>query len=183
MRSLSLCLLFLSTLLFADPLPNAQFVSSEGKPLQFYDLKGQVVFVSFIFTRCPLPKMCPLTMTLNKQLWRKAKNSKPETKIKFLIVTLDPDFDTAPVLKTYAKKFNLDEKDFLLVTGNPQVLSDFASLFNVLGFPSQGSISHNLKSALIGKDLSVIKEYKENEWKADQVLLDLKTASAPLKKN
>lgn len=178
MKTLLILLFTVSLSLIADPLPNTKFTTSEDKPLSFYDLKGQYVFASFVYSRCPMAKMCPLTMSLNKQLWRKAKKELPDLKMKFVIITLDPDFDTPKALKSYAKKQNLDSKDFLLLTGNAQVLSDFASQFNVIGFPNpDGSISHNLKSVLIAPDLNPIKEYKENEWKPEDVLKDLKSST------
>ena len=164
---------------FCDQIPNAQFVTSNNKPLQFYDLKGSYLFVSFIYTRCPIAKMCPLTMTLNKQVWRKVKKELPNTKIKYLVVTLDPDVDTPQVLKSYAKKLSLNEDDFILVTGSAQVLSDFASQFNVIGFNNPDrTVSHNLKSILVSPTLSSIKEFKENEWKSQDVVEELKKSLA-----
>lgn len=175
MKSFLLLLALACSLALSDQIPNAQFVTSNNKPLQFYDLKGNYLFVSFVYTRCPIAKMCPLTMTLNKQVWRKIKKELPNTKIKYLVVTLDPDVDTPLVLKSYAKKLSLNDEDFILVTGSAQVLSDFASQFNVIGFNNPDrTVSHNLKSILVSPSLSSIKEYKENEWKSQEVVEELK---------
>lgn len=152
--------------------PNFPLVNQEGKPFQLHDLKGKHLFVSFIFTRCPMEKMCPLTVSLNKSLYRKWKNEKSAPDLHFLFVTLDPEFDTPIVLKKFATGRDLSLKHFTLATGAPQVLSDFASEFNVLGIPSNGSanISHNLKSILIGPDMVPIQEFKDNEWEPKMVL-------------
>ncbi len=175
MKVFFILLALVGSTLFSDVLPNAQFVTSQNKPLQFYDLKGNYLFVSFVYTRCPIAKMCPLTMTLNKQVWRKVKTALPKAKMKFLIVTLDPEVDSPGVLKSYAKKWKLNEADFILTTGSAQVLSDFASQFNVIGFTNpDGTVSHNLKSVLISPELSELKQYKENEWKAIDVVEELK---------
>lgn len=170
----------LASLAFANPEPskpkNFPLVNQDGKPFQFGDLKGKYTFVSFIFTRCPLPKMCPLTVTRVKELQRKWKAAPGNKPLQFLFVTLDPDFDTAGVLKKFAKDRRLDLSHTILATGNPQVLSDLASEFNVMGVPSGGTIAHNMKSILLGPDLAELKQYKDNEWTAEQVLNDLQAS-------
>lgn len=154
-------------------IPNYPLVNQEGKPFQLYDLKGNYLFVSFVYTRCPIAKMCPLTISMNKSIYRKWTKLKSKPGLHFLIVTLDPQFDSAEVLKKFAKNRDLNLKAFTLATGNEQTLSDFASQFNVIGIPSDGMISHNLKSILLDPNLVPVKEYKENEWSPDDVIKDL----------
>lgn len=89
------------------------------------------------------------------------------------MVTLDPDFDTPAVLKSFAKQRNIDLKQTSLATGNPQALADFAAEFNVMGMPSGGTISHNMKSILLSPEFTEVKQYKDNEWTAAEVLSDL----------
>lgn len=101
---LTLSLLAAPSLFAADPIKNFPLVNQEGKPFQLHDFKGKSVFVSFVFTRCPLPNMCPLTITRNKQIYRKWKESKSKVPLHFLIVTLDPAFDTPQVLKGFADR-------------------------------------------------------------------------------
>jgi len=154
----------------AEPVKNFPLVSQEGKPFQLHDLKGKPVLISFIFTRCPLPKMCPLTITRNKQvlqLWKKQKGLPP---LQLLLVTLDPEFDSPAVLKAFAKSRSLDSRYFTLATGNPGSLSDLAAEFNVMGFPSEGTITHNMKTVLLDANLVEVRQFKENEWTADKVI-------------
>ncbi len=97
-----------------------------------------------------------------------------------LIVTLDPKKDSPTVLKKYASQYNLDQKNVTLVTGALKSLSDFASEFNVVGIPGRGTISHNIRSILLGPDLKPLKKYDENSWTADQVLSDIEKSSHKL---
>src|SRR5688500_17199954 len=76
----ALAFLLFQSAFAAMPVKNFPLVDQNGKPFQLHDLKGQSVFVSFVFTRCPLPTMCPLTVTRNKELfqkWKQAKSTKP----------------------------------------------------------------------------------------------------------
>lgn len=165
------------------PVHNYQLVNQEGKPFQLYDLKGQFVLVSWVYSRCPMPKMCPLTMTLSNQLvrkWKEAKDLKDKP-LQILAVTLDPAYDTPPVLKKFGQQHHVDFKRFTLATGVPKTLDSFAAEFNVIGFPSDGMISHNMKNVLIGPDLVPLAEYKENEWKPEDVLKVMRVVKMPAK--
>jgi protein SCO1 len=160
------------------PLPNVSLVNQEGKPFQLYDLKGKHLIVSFIFSRCPMPKMCPLTMRLVNRSLKEWKKALPGTPVHALAVTLDPKNDTPKALKNYGKQHGVDFSLVTLATGNEKTLEEFASEFNVIGVPEKGSIGHNLKTVLVGPDLIPIKHFKDNEWKPEQIVETVK-ASAP----
>lgn len=42
-----------------EPVPDFAMTTQEGKPLKLSDLRGNVVVLTFIYTRCPLPDYCP----------------------------------------------------------------------------------------------------------------------------
>jgi len=157
------------------PITDTSLIDHNGRGFRAHDLKGQYTLISFIFTRCPHSTMCPLTTRMNKRvltLWKKQKlASKPE--LHFLLVTLDPEFDTPNVLKKYANDQKLDLHYFTLATGAPKALSDFAAEFNIVAFPAGASLSHNVKTILVGPDLKEIHQYKDNEWKPEQVVKSL----------
>lgn len=173
----SLGLLAFSASAATPPIKNYKLQKQDGQTFQLNDLKGNYVFVSFIYTRCPMPTMCPLTMTLNKQVFNLWKKSASKSPLKFLIVTLDPSHDTPSRLKEYAKTHGVTDPAFIFATGTEQEISDFSSEFNAIGFPSNGLISHNSKSVLLNPDLSPLKDYKDNEWKPEDVWKDLKAQS------
>ena len=166
----------------SDPkLKNYTLQNQSGKAFQLYDMTGNYLLVSFVYTRCPMPKMCPLTMSLNRRVYRLWKKNSPTVPLKFLVVTLDPSNDTATTMKKYGSKFGLTDSAFILATGSEQTISDFSSEFNALGFPSNGLIAHNSKTVLVSPDLIPLKDYKDNEWKPEDVIKDLKAFSS--KKN
>jgi len=156
------------------PATNSPLVNQEGKPFQLYDLKGKFVFLSFIYTRCPLPNMCPLTVTLNKSLYEAWKKDKKAPELHFLFVTLDPKFDTPAVLKSFAKSRNLNLKNFTLATGRPEALSSMAAEFQTLALPENGFIAHNMTNTLLDPNLMVVRSFAENQWKPEQVLAEMR---------
>ncbi|HET6786901.1 MAG TPA: SCO family protein [Aquabacterium sp.] len=69
----------------------------DGKPRQLSDFKGKVVFVFFGFTQCP--DVCPTTMAELAEV-RKRLGADGD-RLQGVFVTVDPERDTAQVLKAY----------------------------------------------------------------------------------
>lgn len=169
--------LSLALILFSSPvwaaraaLSNVSLINQEGKPFQLHELKGKYLLISFIYSRCPMPKMCPLTMRLVNRSLKEWKKALPDKPVQALTVTLDPETDTPPILKAYGKTHGVDFSKVTLATGNEKVLEGFAAEFNVIGIPEGENIGHNMKTVLVGPDLVPLKDFKENEWKPEDVI-------------
>ncbi|MDF2115863.1 SCO family protein [Roseiarcaceae bacterium H3SJ34-1] len=88
------------------PLPAAiggpfALIDQDGKALTDRDLLGKPFLVFFGYTHCP--DVCPTTMF---ELTEAFKALGPDKKITGLFVTVDPERDTAPVLKDYVSNFD-----------------------------------------------------------------------------
>ncbi|MCB0405905.1 MAG: SCO family protein [Bdellovibrionales bacterium] len=150
------------------------FQDQDGKNIKFERFKGKPTFASFIFTRCPMADMCPLTMQKTKKVYDKVKAE--GLSANFVVFTIDPVFDTPEVMTEYAKRYQLNLNDFTLLTGTDESVSKIASeLANVIAIPSANYITHNVKSVLLNANLEVVEEYKDNEWKPEDVITKLKT--------
>jgi protein SCO1/2 len=95
-----------------------------GKPRTLADFKGKVVVLFFGFTHCP--DACPTTMI---ELAKVAKELGPDAqRMQVLFVTVDPERDTAEVLRQYVPSFN---PSFLGLSGTPEETSRTAKEFKV----------------------------------------------------
>jgi protein SCO1/2 len=74
---------------------------ADGKPRKLSDFKGQVVVVFFGYTQCP--DVCPTTMAELAEV-RQALGG-DGARLQGVFVTVDPDRDTAAVLKAYVENF------------------------------------------------------------------------------
>jgi protein SCO1/2 len=88
------------------PLPAAiggpfALIDQDGKALTDRDLLGKPFLVFFGYTHCP--DVCPTTMF---ELTEAFKALGPDKKIAALFVTVDPERDTAPILKDYVSNFD-----------------------------------------------------------------------------
>ena len=84
-------------------MPDFTMTSQDGKPLKLSDLRGKVVVLTFIYTRCPLPDFCPLMdrkfSELAQQLGAFPERAKD---IRLISLSFDPEHDTPEVLRKHA---------------------------------------------------------------------------------
>ncbi|TDD78121.1 SCO family protein [Flavobacterium caseinilyticum] len=111
------------------------FINQNGKTITQKDYEGKIYVADFFFTTCG--SICP-KMTTNLSDIQKAFASNP--KVKLLSFTVFPETDSVPVLKAYAKKYNVDENKWNLVTGDKKEIYTMARksyLAVKLGKPSE----------------------------------------------
>ncbi len=77
-------------------------VDPDGKVRTLADFKGKVVVMFFGYTQCP--DVCPTTLTEMKEVM--ALLGPQADKVQVLFVTVDPERDTAEVLKQYVPAFD-----------------------------------------------------------------------------
>jgi protein SCO1/2 len=85
-------------------LPDLQFTLTDenGKKVTAADYKGKVILVYFGFTRCP--GECPTTMLRMAMI---LKHLGPASdRIRVLFITVDPQHDTPPILKSFLNNFD-----------------------------------------------------------------------------
>jgi protein SCO1/2 len=95
---------------------NFSFTNQEGQEISNYTTDGKVYIADFFFTSCPT--ICPIMKTQMLRVYEKFKDE-PE----FLILshTLDPEHDTAELLKDYAYKIGVeDDKTWQFLTGDQE---------------------------------------------------------------
>jgi protein SCO1 len=76
----------------------------DGKMRDLSEFKGKVVFVFFGYTQCP--DVCPTTMAEIAEI--KKKLGPDGAKVQGVFVTVDPERDTAEVVKAYVASFGPD---------------------------------------------------------------------------
>ena len=77
-------------------------VDPDGKLRTLADFKGKVVVMFFGYTQCP--DICPTTLTEMQQVM--ALMGPQADKVQVLFVTVDPERDTAAILKQYVPAFD-----------------------------------------------------------------------------
>jgi protein SCO1/2 len=104
------------------PAPAFSLTNQDGKTVTNNDLKGKTWIVDFIFTRCPGP--CPIMTSKMVALSELVTN--PD--VRFVCISVDPTYDTPPVLKQYAQVRGATDPRFLFLTGDENVIFPLAKL-------------------------------------------------------
>src|ERR1035437_1900388 len=95
--------------------------NQNGRAVSLADLRGQAWVADIIFTRCPGP-----CLKLTKQM-KALQDALPSGgQAKLVTLTNDADFDTPPVLKTYAERFQADPQCWMFLTGTKQEVAKLA---------------------------------------------------------
>jgi protein SCO1/2 len=96
----------------------------DGKTVTQANYRDFVTMVYFGYTFCP--DVCPLTMQNVASALAKAGDAVKQ--IRFLFVTVDPNRDTLPVLKSYTHLFG---PEFIGLRGDPDQLARLAKQFRI----------------------------------------------------
>lgn len=160
--------------------PDALLVDQNGKPMPFSSLRGHRVALTFMYTRCPLPDFCPL-MNRNFAAVQATVEKTPQlSDVRLVTVTLDPAYDTPPVMKAQAALYKADERIWSFVTGEPKEVSRFSSAFGIDVEPdteNKNQIIHNLRTAVIDATGRVVSVQSGNTWQPAELVADLEKAS------
>jgi protein SCO1/2 len=160
---------------------DAAFVDERGAPRKLADLRGHRVALTFIYTRCPVPDYCPLMNRHFAAVQDAVRQRRDLSDVRLLSVTLDPAYDTPPVLEAHARLFKADPKIWSFLTGDPDTLATFAAQFGIYrevdaSDPSQ--IIHSLRTAVIGPDGRLVKNTSGNDWTPTELLAQLAATPA-----
>jgi protein SCO1 len=160
-----------------EPVPDGAFLDQDGRKRTFNAFKGSPVVMTFIYTSCPLPTFCPLMDRHFATLQHTLKQDPALKRVRLVTVSFDPITDTPAVLKRHAKTLDADLTRWTFLTGDRDDVDRFASRFGVSisrALDDPLNITHNLRTAVIGADGTLVKVYTGNEWSPDQILADLK---------
>ncbi len=97
----------------------------DGKTRTMKDFAGKVTVVFFGFTQCP--DVCPTTMAEVSAV--KKALGKDGDKLQAVFISIDPERDTAPVLKAYVANF--DPSFVGLRPASAEALADAAKAFKI----------------------------------------------------
>mgnify|MGYP001235407837 FL=1 len=132
-------------------------------------INQRYIFISFIFTRCPIPNMCPAVVIKNGYL---AKEFRYNDKISFVMVSFDYIYDTPNILNDFYGEI-VNDFDNWKVLSSVENISNLYTLSSELGCEFWGieenNIGHNLRSALIGPEMKLLKVWEGDDWIAGDV--------------
>jgi len=140
--------------------PNLPVQNQNGETSLFYDdkIKGKIVVISFIFTRCT--DICPLTTARMSQVEERLGN-RVGRDVFFLSLTVDPENDDPDKLKKFSEAFGAGP-GWQFITAKP---ADMRAINASLGERSKNLYDHR-NEVIIGNDAT-------GEWTRNSLFNDI----------
>ena len=132
-------------------IPDFELVDQNGGGLALSSLKGKVVAVTFIYTRCPLPNYCP-RMVENFRAIRSRFAARMDRDLVLLTISFDPKYDTPQTMAAYAASNRAGGPGWHFLTGDPAKIERVCNAFGIQYWADEGLITHSLQTAVIDRD-------------------------------
>ncbi len=153
-----------------ESLPTFALFDQDGQIWDNESFEGKHTIFTFVFTRCRAPEMCPATtMRMGKMLSEIKKSGLSDAQL--ISITLDPDYDTPGILKSYAGGFGVDDPQYRFLTGPLQAVHDLKKQLGIITRPDPDMlIHHSMSTALVGPDLKIIYRVPGSKWDVSDFL-------------
>ncbi|MFN2530993.1 MAG: SCO family protein [Pyrinomonadaceae bacterium] len=159
-----------------DEVPNYRLMNQDGREIRIQNYRGKTLLLTFIYTKCPLPEYCNLMSTNFATIDRELqKDPTAYDQTHLLSISIDPERDTPQVLRSYGAAFTERYQDesfshWEFATGTKDEVKGIAQFFGLRYFADSDQIVHGLRTAVVGPDGRVVKVYRDNQWKPEEVL-------------
>jgi len=172
-----------------DEVPDYRLINQDGKTIRIQDYKAKVLLLTFIYTRCQDPNQCTL-MSSNFAAIDQELQKQPElySKTHLLSISFDPAYDTPKVLRSYGAAYTGKYSDetfahWEFASGSADEVKGIAKFFGLRYYQDTTSgteqVIHSLRTAVIGPDGKIVKVYRGNEWKPEDILSEIQKVFAP----
>jgi protein SCO1/2 len=151
-----------------DQVPDFTLTDQQRQQVRLADLRGKVVAINFIYTRCALPNFC-LRIANNFAVLQKRFKSRLGRDLVLLTVTFDPVHDTPEALAQYAGRLGADPANWRFLTGPVPDVQRVCRLFGVDAFPDEGLMNHSLHTAVIDRRGTLVANIEGNSFTAAQL--------------
>jgi protein SCO1 len=133
-----------------EEVPNFAMTGQDGKAFELSGLRGKVVVLTFVYTRCPMPEFCPLMDRKFSELAQHLSSFPKRAKdIRLISVSFDPESDTPEVLRKHAAMRGAVPPLWSYAVASHKELAKIAPRVGLMFSPDGREIAHNLCTAII----------------------------------
>jgi protein SCO1/2 len=151
-----------------EELSDTDLLDQSGDGFSFRSRTGTPFLLSFIFTRCPDPGMCPLVTQKMQRLGR--TDLAARIGLELVAVTIEPEYDTPPVLRTYAEERKLDPERWYLVTGPTRTIDNLTNQLHVSVLRENEAVkTHNMRTYFVDETGVIRDVWTGSDWEPSSV--------------
>ena len=161
----------------SETVPDFEYINQDNETVGLADLEGKWWIADFIFTNCT--SVC-IPMTNNMVYLQQQLKDEGLNDVMLVSFSVDPDYDTPEVLKSYAESYGADVTNWHFLTGYDfETIKEFSikNFRNLVKEPMPGDdqVQHGTRFFLVNPEGKVIKNYGGlNRDELDLIVEDLK---------
>ena len=157
------------------------FLNQDSVEVQFPKIiKDKITLLAMVYTHCP--DICPMT-THNMHLVEQKLPDDLKDKVKFIVISFDPNRDTPAVLKKFAEIRDLSFNSWTLLSGDEQNTKEVMLKFGIKAIPADssydtdGELSYNVihtdRISLIDQQGRLRSNYKGSTANIEMIIEDI----------
>jgi len=157
------------------------FLNQDSVEVQFPKIiKDKITVLAMVYTHCP--DICPMT-THNMHLVEQKLPDDLKDKVKFIVISFDPNRDTPAVLKKFAEIRDFSFDKWTLLSGDEQNTKEVMLKFGIKAIPADssydadGELSYNVihtdRISLIDQEGRLRSNYKGSTANLEMILEDI----------
>ncbi|UJH90843.1 SCO family protein [Antarcticibacterium sp. 1MA-6-2] len=104
------------------------WTTQDSKDIELEDLRGKVLVMVMIYTECKAA--CPRLVADMRNIENKIPKEDLD-KVRFIMVSIDPETDTPEHLKEFSKENLMEEKHWMFLRSTPEATREFAAVLAV----------------------------------------------------
>ena len=154
-------------------IPDFTLTTQEGETFKkSEELKDDIYVVDFFFATCP-----GICKKMSSQLTRVQEAYRDNPNIKLVSITVNPEHDSAAVLKNYAEQYSANPEKWYFLTGPREKIYSLASeafFLPVQQVPGQQEFIHSEKFMLVDKEQRVRGIYDGTDYEdVDRLVIEI----------
>ena len=161
------------------PAPEFMLRGLDGETVSLADLRGKVVILWFIYTRCP--DVCPLHSEALASIQEQVNQTPMRELVQFITITTDPEQDTVELLKKYGLTHGLDPINWTMLTSGPEEPSATRELAEKYGLKftlgEDGYQMHGVVTHLIDKSGNLRARYHGLKFNPTNLIVHINALS------
>jgi protein SCO1/2 len=160
-----------------EVLPDIELINQLNEKIRLSDFRGQPLAITFIYSRCPSPTLCPMVsrnFDVAQTLLARMGSSE---KSHLLSISLDVEHDTPEVLAAYAKTFSADSRLWTFATAREEDLRRIGAAVGLEFKHIDGRIDHNLRTVVVNSAGRIHRIFRGNAWTPQELVAELRGAA------
>jgi protein SCO1 len=148
--------------------PDFEFTDQSERRVGLSQFSGEVVVLTFIYTRCPNPNYC---FRLNGNLGRLQKRFPQRLghDLVLLSVVVDPEHDEGTALANYANIWRANPDGWHFLTGPLPEIQKVTRLFGMDFWNGEGVVTHSFHTIVIDRQRRLAANIEGNQFTAQQL--------------